>query len=251
MGPEQTVERLAYGAWPAAEVHELDGWRLRFMSGVSRRANSVWPGDAAGGMSLEERVDRVETWYAHRALPPVFQISPMARPARLDSYLAGRGYVVHCPVAVQVAAAGRVAALAPAADVTVRVEPRLFPEWFHLSAHRGRFAAVAETYRGLLDRIGPRARYALAEVDGQPAGVGLGVVDGPWMGIFSMMTAPEARRLGAGKAVLGGLAASAVAAGASGLYLLVEGDNAPALALYRVASFETLYGYHYRVPSMP
>jgi ribosomal protein S18 acetylase RimI-like enzyme len=119
--------------------------------------------------------------------------------------------------------------------------------WFQISAHRGRFAAVADTYRGLLERIGSRARYALAEVDGRPAGVGLGVVDAGWTGVFSMLTVPEARRRGAARAVLVGLARSAVESGARTMYLLVERDNVAARATYASASFEEVHGYHYRV----
>ncbi len=50
MAPSQTlqlvrhIEGLALRAWPAAEQQSLDGWRLRFNAGVTRRANSVsWP----------------------------------------------------------------------------------------------------------------------------------------------------------------------------------------------------------------
>jgi hypothetical protein len=35
------IEALAANAIPAAIVQELDGWRLRFNYGVTRRANSV------------------------------------------------------------------------------------------------------------------------------------------------------------------------------------------------------------------
>jgi GNAT superfamily N-acetyltransferase len=118
--------------------------------------------------------------------------------------------------------------------------------WFGVSAHRGRFAAVAGTYRGLLDRIGERACFALATDRGEPAGVGLGVVDGAFMGVFSMLTVPEARRCGVGRAVLSGLAQTALTRGARALYLLVERDNKAACALYRAASFVEAHAVHYR-----
>ena len=37
------IEEAAFHAWPADEVLELSGWRLRFMHGVTHRGNSVWP----------------------------------------------------------------------------------------------------------------------------------------------------------------------------------------------------------------
>jgi len=67
------------------------------------------------------------------------------------------------------------------------------------------------------------------------------------LGVFSMLTLPSGRRRGAAQAVLAALAARAVAEGIDRMYLQVERDNAPALALYARASFREAYGYHYRV----
>ena len=36
------LEHLAFAAWPAEEVVAVEGWRLRAMRGVTRRANSVF-----------------------------------------------------------------------------------------------------------------------------------------------------------------------------------------------------------------
>ena len=37
------LEELMDAAWPAAEREESGGWVLRAASGVTQRANSVWP----------------------------------------------------------------------------------------------------------------------------------------------------------------------------------------------------------------
>jgi N-acetylglutamate synthase len=251
----QELERSAYDAWPAAEVHDLGGWRLRATGGVTRRANSVWTGAYLGDLGLDERIEYAQGWYAWRRLPATFQISACSCPPELDAELGARGYRVDAPVSIQIAPSARVAGSIAGAvtgvtvetGVTVRVERRMSAAWFELSAHRGRFAATAEIYRALLERIGDGARFALAEVDGRPAAVGLGVVGQGRMGIFSMLTVHEARRRGAGRAVLSALAGAALEASAPQLYLQVERNNAPARALYRAASFAEAYGYHYRV----
>jgi ribosomal protein S18 acetylase RimI-like enzyme len=235
---------VAFAAWPAEEVAASGDWRLRFMKGVSRRGNSVWPGasrDRDDARSREARVEEAERWYAARGLPAMFQLDPTRHP-ELDALLAARGYEVDAPVSVQIAEARDVARASGAI-----VSPTLGDAWFDVSARRGRFAGVVDTYHGLLSRIGGRARYALADVGGVPSAVGMGVLDGERMGIFSMLTVPEARRRGGARAVLAGLAAEALSGGAPRLYLLVERDNTPALALYSAASFRELYGYHYRV----
>ncbi len=35
------LEELAFRGWPALESRDLDGWRLRFSNGYTKRANSI------------------------------------------------------------------------------------------------------------------------------------------------------------------------------------------------------------------
>jgi GNAT superfamily N-acetyltransferase len=92
-----------------------------------------------------------------------------------------------------------------------------------------------------------RSGYALATLGGEPAAVGLGVCDPPWLGVFSMSTLHSHRRRGAATAILSALAAWGAGRGAGRVYLQVEADNGPARALYLRSGFEDAYGYHYRV----
>ncbi len=248
--PVATIERCAFDAWPAEQIEHAAGWRLRAMRAVTRRANSVWTFEATGDASLEERIDHAEAWYASRNLPPTFQVADRSRPDGLDAALAQRGYLIDAPVSIQVATTTAVLEAASSRDAVVT---RACPDaWFTLSAHHGRFANVADTYRNLLLRIGPAARFALASLDGQPAAVGLGVVSPGWMGIFSMLTLPSARRRGAANSVLAALASTAQAEAIESLYLQVERANTPATTLYARASFRELYAYHYRIaPTAP
>ena len=239
-----TIERCAFAAWPAEEVTDLDGWRLRAMRGVSRRANSVWTSEGPGEGSVNERIECAEAWYLSKDLTPTFQLTRRAVPGGLDTALERRGYRIDAPVSIQVARARTV--VRGQTEAAVQVSRELSDDWFEISAHRGRFARVADVYRGLLARIGSRARYALVRVDGEPAAVGLGVIDERWMGIFSMLTLSSHRRRGAGRAILTGLAGAALECGVEDLYLQVERDNSGAAALYAAASFRELYGYHYR-----
>ncbi len=243
--PVETLEHLAYEAWPAEDVESLRGWRLRAMRGVTRRANSVWTFEGERGGSLEARIERVEQWYAARGLAPTFQITGRSSPEGLDAVLAQRGYAVDAPVSIQVAATDDVLAHGGEGDAVVA---RTWSgAWFEISGHRGRFAEVTDIYRGLLQRIGTSARFALARVEGQAVAVGLGVVGKGWMGVFSMLTLPSVRRRGAARAVLRGLAMAAREEGLGSLYLQVERSNPAAIALYEAASFRELYGYHYRL----
>lgn len=239
------IETHAFRAWPAAECVALGGWRLRANGGVTRRGNSVWPG-AGCGLPLGEALAAAETFYAARRAPARFQLFPGAEPAELDTALAGRGYEVETPVSVQCAEAAELAqAAAPGFETAAAGD--CTPEWWSVAGERSRFAEVPDAYRALLARIGPRAGYVLARRGGEPVATALGVSDGDWAGVFSMLTLPEWRGRGAGRALLGALARWAASRGARRLYLQVERDNAPALALYAKAGFRERYGYHYRL----
>jgi ribosomal protein S18 acetylase RimI-like enzyme len=239
------LEERAFRAWPAEQVHVVDGWRMRYNRGVTRRASSVWPNRCDGTLSLDRRIEAVETFYGERGAEALYQITSAAQPSDLDVVLAARGYHHEAPVAVEVARAEDACAARPP-GIAVHLEARVSAAWFEISAMQGRFAAVADTYRALLDRLDGRALYALAEIDGSPAAVGLGVTDGAWLGVFSMHTLAAHRRRGLGAAVLGALASAAHERGLTGLFLQVEVANEAARALYRKAGFRESYRYHYR-----
>ena len=107
-------------------------------------------------------------------------------------------------------------------------------------------------YGRLLPRLGPAYAAALARTpaDGAVA-AGFVVVERGWGGIFGMGTRPEARRRGVARALLHALASRAAGLGATRLYLQVEADNTPALALYASSCFDPAYGYHYRSLGLP
>jgi arginase len=239
------LEARAFAAWPAAEVEPLGAWRLRATSGVTRRANSAWAVGDAG--PLEAAIARVEAFYAARDLPAVFQIGPLA-PRGLDAALAARGYGTEGAVSIQIADLAAIASRTPV-GVESRVRAELGDDWFELAAHRGRYARTPEIFRDLLGRIGARAGFALATVDGRTAATGLGVCDGGWLGVFAMATLPELRRRGAATALLDALRRWGEPLGAARAYLQVERDNASARALYAREGFREVYGYHYRTRS--
>ena len=242
------IEELAANAWPAEINQALDGWRLRFNVGVTSRANSVWANADGGRVPLAERLDLVEDFYTRHGIPPCYQVTPAAQPADLDAVLADRGYTTHSFTLVEAAALAPVAAASlPRADVRVDLADRLSDDWLavYQAVEAGSDHALAAR-QGILRRIGPRAGYALARLDGIAVGVALGVVERGWLGVFCMGTLAAARRRGVGASVLGALAAWALGEGASQAYLQVVAANAVARALYESVGFAPLYEYHYR-----
>jgi len=242
------LELAAFDAWRAEEVVALGPWRLRFMHGVTNRANSVWAGPGEPSEGFARAIERVESFYAARGLPAIFQITPVAD-ARLDALLEARGYALVEPVSFRVADAARVARPSPRPSIRAHCDAHLTEEWFELSGRRGRFRGRdVDVYRAFLERVAPRAGFASARSQGAevPGAVGLTIVARPLAGVFSMLSLPEQRRRGLAEAVLGELARFAASRAAERLYLQVELENEPARALYARAGFVESHRYHYR-----
>lgn len=243
------IEELAANAVVPVVSQELDGWRLRFNHGVTRRAGSVLAA-REGALDLDERLALAEQFYARHGGPIRFQLCPASRPSGLEERLAARGYRLDGPPThVQVAdlAVMRGVAAGPA-----RVSERFGEEWLRAYCESEGVSDPVKiaTRRAMLERVGPPAGYAAAVVDGQVAAVALGVVERGWLGLFSVATRPEHRRRGLGLAALASLAEWAAGYGAARCYLQVFSVNAPALALYERLGFRTLYDYWYRVKEL-
>ncbi len=245
----EALEAVAFRAWPAETVADMDGWRVRWTHGVTRRGNSVSPLECtiAGEASLSERIDRVERFYADRDLEPLFQLGARPHPADLDDHLAARGYETEAGVTVQVATpADVVSALYATGDGEARVDDAVTDAWLAVAAKKSRFRDVPHVLEGFLERIGGRARFPLAFINGEPACAALMVCEPPWAGLYAMVTAPGFRRRDAGRQLMRAIGEWAPTESLSRLYLLVEDENGAARALYDRAGFLPQYAYHYR-----
>lgn len=249
------IETLAMNAWPADEVELLDGWRMRFSRGVTRRANSVWPNHTGNALALRAKLDAVEAFYAAHNLPARYQISPAQQPADLEQTLAACGYTADASTQVQLAPLASVLArstthnanAAAPSNWAVSVSETFDETWFATYRAAEQFGAAAATVRqAILRRITPLTGFALLRIDNEPAALGLGVLDAGHLGIFSMATRTEFRRRGAATAILGALVHWAQARGGTHAYLQLMDSNPGAQQLYAALGFETLYRYHYR-----
>lgn len=238
------IEELAFNAVPALVTQELDGWRLRFNMGATRRANSVLAVHAGAQLDLERRLAMVEAFYARHGLPSRFQLCPASRPAGLAETLLARGYRSVPGAFVQT---GPLDGLLAADAAGARVSERFAEAWLaaYVEGEGEPSPTKADARRTMLQRIGPPAGFAAVERDGQIAAVALGVVERGWLGMFNVATRPAFRRRGLARAALAALAGWATAHGAAQSYLQVAPLNAPAQALYAGMGFTTLYEYTY------
>ena len=257
MAPEPVsgIEALMDAAWPAGDREESGGWVLRAASGVTQRANSVWPrepGSDAHGQLAALREARL--WYRNRRLPLIFQVFEDPRYAPLNTVLDEEGFTRQSETLVLARDGG---IDSPAADPGVEISAGPSAEWLRLwwsVDGRGDDAALAVA-RGILERC--PALYALVrDEDGRPAAVGrLAVVPGgtavpgaagSWGGLYCMATRPDARRRGYASRVQQALFSAGAARGLAGYWLLVMASNTAARELYSRAGFCEVSRYYYR-----
>jgi ribosomal protein S18 acetylase RimI-like enzyme len=238
------IEGLALRAWPALDEIALDGWVLRFSEGYTRRANSVLPLET-GRLDPGGKVASCERLYVERGLPPTFKVAPLPGAEGLDALLEAKGYRAAAETSVQVL---RDLPSPGAPDPGLVLEEGGSSEW------QGRFALWSgvppdqhPVLPRILRKIKARAFFATLVVDGKASACASGVLDGDWVGLYEVVTAPEARRRGWARRTVEGLLRWAAGEGARQAYLMVLADNAPALGLYRGCGFREAYRYHYRI----
>lgn len=230
--------------WVPAATEVVDGWRLGFSGGFTRRANSVLPLGAPA--DLTATLDRVEARYAAAGLPAVFRLCSAA-PAGLGEALAARGYAAVADTDVLVR---DLAAPPPVpAHPGVRVVGAERPDEAWLSGWLGVKAGGAAVDRELARRVvtGSPARYLTAF---GPGGSVLGVLRAglaeDWTGLACLVVAPEARRRGIGRLLTRAALAAAASAGARRAFLQVEVANDGAAHLYAGEGFRPAERYGYR-----
>lgn len=239
------LEAVAARGWRAPEEAPLGGWLLRAAEGFTGRANSAL---AAGdpGMPLADALTGVCDWYAERGLPPMIAVPhPLGRPgdSHVDRFLDQRGWGVRPgPAVVMTAATAEVAGGGQAADAELRPEPD--QAWLSMYHYRGQ--KLPPVARRLL-LSAPFQAFASIRRDGGTVAIGRVAVAAGWGGLTAVEVHPGYRRTGLATAITAALAGAAAGQGATRLYLQVEEDNTPAMALYARRGFTGHHSYHYRI----
>ena len=251
------LERPMDAAWPAAERDEAGGWVLRAASGVTQRANSVWPREPGEDPeALRRSLAEARRWYRDRRLPLIFQVFEGPGHATLNAFLDAEGFTRQSETLIltrQLDAADEDSEAAAASGVEVLDHPS--EEWLRLwwSVDGRGGPENLPPARTVLE--GCPSLYALVRDEhGEPAAVGRLALPGDGddgaaataAGIYGMATRPDARRKGYAGQVLRTLLREAEARGRRDCWLLVTAANAGARELYARAGFSVAGRYLYR-----
>jgi ribosomal protein S18 acetylase RimI-like enzyme len=255
-------------AWPAPDREEANGWVLRAASGVTQRANSVWPREPDGDSHQQyEALRAARLWYRGRRLPLIFQVFDDPRSTGLHAILDGEGFTRQSETLVMcrrsgAQAAGQSAMTQPAVarpavvqpDVEISMAPsdEWLGRWWSVDGRGG--PAESGTARSIL--TGCPSVYAMARSDvGVPAAVGRLALPpgdaapggaGGWGGLYCMATRPDARRRGHALRIMQALLTEGAARNLAGYWLLVTAANPGARQLYAKTGVREAGRYLYR-----
>jgi RimJ/RimL family protein N-acetyltransferase len=239
------VEEAGLNALQTQRQLFYDGWLLRLSPGTAKRARSVNP-HFGSSLPLPAKIAYCEALYARHALPALFRMTPMSRPADLDRELGKLGYEKFDDTLVQTLALERPPEIPDHADDVVVETPETDAFVDAVDALRRSTPEQREAHRERLANSPLEKRYAVVSVSGRVACTAQVAIDDSIVGIFDVITASEARGNGYATLACAWLLSWAWQHGANVGYLQVKADNAPAIAAYRKFGFATAYTYHYR-----
>jgi GNAT superfamily N-acetyltransferase len=210
------AERHALPLWPAVERQALGEWELRSdpapVGRLLKRANSCLAlGDP--GVPLPEAADAVRDFYRARGRSPLAQVETGSE---ADLALTDLGWT---PV--------------PGGDSR-----------FLLTSVAQARRRVGSDDEAVLEEDPPRV-LARRVVDGVEVGTARAALDGDWLGVHGLHVVPDRRGEGHGRALMAALLDWGAEQGATTVWLHVETDNVPALALYGRLDFRVHHACRY------
>jgi ribosomal protein S18 acetylase RimI-like enzyme len=245
------LEGVASRAWPARITKDLGGWLLRATGGITRRANSVLPLGKLNEANLEDAIEIVLKFYTEQNLPPRFQMTRASLPKELDNVLADHDFKVEMHVLVETAAldaSDSIIIINQNSDLDVCIQSTPSNDWFEVYAMGTGYDEFSiETRKEIMARVPYQKAYAEVRINGEIVGLGFGVVEGEWLGLFSITTLSYYRRRGIASAISCKLAQWGKVNGATKAYLQVTEGNEPAIELYHRLGFREYYRYWYRL----
>jgi len=229
-------------AWPALRTMLCDGWVFRGSNGYTKRANSASALESRG--SFTATLIEAERFYGSLGAPAVFRLSPLAG-HDTDRILADCGYRVLDETIAMTATLKP----EPHSDDSISIDRDCVSAWESGYADAQALADnERRAHRAILDRIAPlKTAFATAYDGGCAVAFGLGVVERDRLGLFDIVTLPEARRRGLARQLVGALMAWGASEDATTAWLSVVADNERAKPLYAQLGFREQYRYHYRV----
>lgn len=236
----ETIERATVAAVSPEAIEEFHGWLLAFDHGTVNRAHCAVP---LSHVPVESAiVDKIEVRYRARGLRTLFRLANEPCFDSLRQELAQRNYQRGKPVLVQVASVQAMRDVCAATPAETADVPDA--QWAALFLAAGFDPVDGASRVNALSRARDSV-FASVRENGKTVAAGAGAFSHGWSSVHGMRTDQAFRGQGLAGRVLAGIADVAIQRGVERVFLQVEDINAPALALYRRAGFETVWSYDY------
>lgn len=245
------LDEIATAATVAPIEADVAGWWCKAAPDLPfRRCNVALPGAGAGTdrAAFDAALSAVRRWYRDQGLRLIVQVSSATEGhEQLDGWLADQDLGFEAPVHILVSdQAAEPGAVPDRVTVTAGIDEAWAQAFGAVHGGSATDRARTAAYGRMLAAFGDRALGASCTVDGTVVGLGFGVLDRGWMGIFGMGTSPDHRRQGIATDVVRALHTAASGRGVDQAYLQVETGNLGAIELYEGLGFTRSHGYHYR-----
>ncbi|WP_020498460.1 GNAT family N-acetyltransferase [Sciscionella marina] len=236
----ETIESACADMWPAVQERPLGRWRLRAAGGFTGRANTALV-LGSPGMPTGAALKRVRAFYSGHGLAPKLQVIAGAAVEPELRALGWRTDPEHC------GDSGVVVLLGPLSSGAVLggVHPEPPRTWWPLTiGATGPDPAQRQVLTGY-----PRTGYGLIEDGDAALAVARAAVHGELLHIARLAVAPEQRRRGLAKGLLGALYRWGAEQGARHCVLQVDTANTAALRLYGGLGYHEHHRYRYWIPA--
>lgn len=239
-----SIERATLEVVVPDQLDSLAGWLLPVFDGTVGRARSAVPlSHDPPDLSM---IDAVSGLYREKGSVPAFRLPDLPAFDAFHAELQARGFVRHQPTLTQCARVRDMLALPAGTPGELAAQPDA--EWMSMFLGPGLDPVDGASRARALSR-GSGTRFASVHQDGRTVACGAAGLGQGWLGVHGMRTAAPLRGQGLARRVLAAMALEAAHRGIERAFLQVDAGNAPALALYRRAGFQTAWPYAYWRPA--
>lgn len=235
------LEEAAFAAWPCLHEERIDGWRLRFARGFTKRANSVNADEPVRPL-LQVQLGEIESRYAREGLTPVFRLISDETGRAMDRMLHECCYRLVDPSLVMTCVLDT---FRDGSDASQCFKAEDWLSAFHSVSAKA--DPLPDVHLSLLRAMPLKTAFMVVQREGLPAACGIAVVTGRLVGLFEIATRPALRGRRLAEMLCRDLLAWGRSQGADTAYLQVDGQNLGAIALYERLGFSLDYEYWYRV----
>lgn len=236
------LEEISMNSWPSLKNEVYDGWVLRYSNGYTKRANSVIP-LYKSSLPIIEKIEMCREKYCSMNLPLIFKITELNNDIEdvLDNY----NFKI---IDISIVKTININNIQNQIDKNIITSNKLNDKWTNAYFQ---FSNLQEKEKQLtsieiLNRIPGSLITSLMKMHQKVLGVGLGIINSNYLGLFDIIVDEKYRRNGYGKDIVLSLLAEAKRRKINSAYLQVIENNVAANSLYDKIGFKDVYRYWYR-----